>query len=162
MKRFRPTMFIIVFLLVIVDQLSKWLADTRLAFHVEEPVIPFFSLFLTYNKGVAFSFLSWVGNSGLIILTILILAGIYWLWRKVPLDKQLAHLGFAFVFAGAIGNLIDRMARGQVVDFFLFHTENWAFAVFNAADAFITVGAIAIIIDELFSRRDTPPETQQE
>ncbi|MGI9356480.1 MAG: signal peptidase II [Rhizobiaceae bacterium] len=162
MKRFRPTMFIIVFLLVIVDQLSKWLADTRLAFHVEEPVIPFFSLFLTYNKGVAFSFLSWVGNSGLIILTILILAGIYWLWRKVPLDKQLAHLGFAFVFAGAIGNLIDRMTRGQVVDFFLFHTENWAFAVFNAADAFITIGAIAIVIDELFSRRDTPPETQQE
>ena len=162
MKRFRSTMFIIVFLLVIVDQLSKWLADTRLSFHVEEPVIPFFSLFLTYNKGVAFSLLSWVGNTGLIILTIVILAGIYWLWRKVPLEKQLAHLGFAFVFAGAIGNLIDRLARGQVVDFFLFHTESWAFAVFNAADAFITVGAIAIIIDELFSKREQPSDIEPE
>lgn len=162
MRRFRPTMFVIVFLLVIIDQLSKWLADTRLVFHVEQPVIPYFSLFLTYNKGVAFSFLSWVGNTGLVIMTVVILAALYWLWRKVPLDKQLAHLGFAFVFAGAIGNLIDRLARGQVVDFFLFHTQNWAFAVFNVADAFITVGAIAIIVDELFSKRDQSPEAQKE
>lgn len=162
MKRFRSTMFIIVFLLVIVDQLSKWLAENRLPFDVTQPVMPFFSLHLTYNKGVAFSFLSWVGSAGLIILTIVILAGIYWLWRKVPRDKQLAHLGFAFVFAGATGNLIDRLARGQVVDFFLFHTENWAFAVFNVADAFITVGAIAIIIDELFSKPEKPSDVKPE
>jgi len=161
MKRFRTKMFTIVFLLVIIDQLSKWLADTRLIFHVAEPVFPFFSLYLTYNTGVAFSFLSWVGNTGLIALTIIILAGIYWLWRKVPPEKQLAHLGFTFVFAGAIGNLIDRITRSQVVDFFLFHTESWAFAVFNAADAFITVGAIAIIIDELFSKREKPSDAQQ-
>ncbi len=161
MKRLRRNLYIIVFFLVIIDQLTKWLADTRLAFHVETPVIPFFSLFLTYNKGVAFSFLSWVGNTGLILMTIVILGGIYWLWRQVALDKQLAHLGFAFVFAGAIGNLIDRITRGQVVDFFLFHTENWAFAVFNLADAFITIGAVAIIVDELFSGRQKP-ETQQE
>ncbi len=162
MKRLRRNLFIIVFFLVIVDQVTKWLADTKLAYHVELPVVPFFSLFLTYNKGIAFSFLSWVGNTGLILLTLVILAGIYWLWRQVPREKQLAHLGFALVFAGAIGNVIDRMARGQVVDFFLFHTETWAFAVFNVADAFITVGAIAIIIDEIFSGRQKSPETQQE
>jgi len=60
---------------------------------------------------------------------------------------------FAMVISGAVGNLIDRVTQGHVIDFFLLHTENWAFAVFNVADAFITVGAIAIIIDELLSLR---------
>ncbi|MDD9909906.1 MAG: signal peptidase II [Ahrensia sp.] len=160
--KLRRTLFIIVFALVIVDQLTKYVAETTLEFGVLTPIAPVFSLVLAYNKGVAFSALSWVGNTGLIVMTLVILAGLYWLWRKVPVHKQLAHLGFALIFAGAIGNLIDRMARGQVVDFFYFHTQNWAFAVFNVADSFITIGAIAIIIDELFSGRSGEPDRKSE
>jgi signal peptidase II len=72
-----------------------------------------------------------------------------YLWRKVPSDQQLASLGFALVISGAVGNLIDRVTLGHVVDFFLIHTQTWAFAVFNVADSFITLGGIAIIAEEL-------------
>lgn len=154
--------FLIVFVIVLVaiDQLSKWLATTHLPFHETVDVIPFFSLYLTHNKGVAFSMLSWIGSGGLIILTLAIIVFMVFLWNKVPRHQQLALLGFAFVIAGALGNLIDRISFGYVIDYFLVHTDTWAFAVFNVADSFITLGAIAIIADEVLSMRGKkePPE----
>lgn len=151
-------LFIMVFLFVIIDQMSKWLAEARLPFQQPVEVLPFFSLYRTHNTGIAFSMLNSVGNAGLIALTLLIIGFVFYLWRRVDRDKQLAHLGFAFIVAGAIGNLIDRMVHSHVIDFFLFHTQSWAFAVFNVADSFITIGAIAVIIDELFSSREKPSD----
>lgn len=152
----RRRLFILVFLFVIIDQLSKWLAEDRLPFHQTVELLPFFSLYRTHNTGVAFSMLNAVGSLGLIILTLAIIAFVFYLWRRVADHKQLAHLGFAFVMAGAIGNLIDRMSQGHVIDFFLLHSTDfsWSFAVFNVADSFITIGAIAIIIDELFTSKE--------
>jgi len=152
--RLAKTLFTIVFVLVVVDQLSKWLTETKLPFEQAVDVLPFFSLYRTHNHGVAFSMLSWVGNGGLIVLTLLIIGFMAYLWRQLRDDQQLAHLGFAMVIAGALGNLIDRITQGHVIDFLLFHTQSWAFAVFNAADAFITLGAIAIVVDELSSMRN--------
>ena len=60
------------------------------------------------------------------------------------------HLGYALIIAGAIGNLIDGLLLGYVIDYVLFHLPNWSFAVFNLADSFITIGAAAIILDELW------------
>lgn len=153
MTRIRKTIFLLVFALVAADQLTKWLVETNLPFQEPVPVLPFFSLLRTYNTGIAFSMLSDFGNGGLIALTGIVLALIFWLWRNVTADQQLAHLGFALVVSGAIGNVIDRLTQGHVIDFLLLHTQNWAFAVFNLADAFITIGAIAIVIDEFFSPR---------
>ncbi len=149
--RLKKLLFTLVLFLTAVDQVTKWLAETRLPFQEAVSVIPFFSLYRTYNTGIAFSMLDWAGSTGLVVVALVIIALMLYLWSKVSADQQLAHLGFALVIAGAIGNLIDRVTHGHVIDFFLFHTENWAFAVFNVADAFITMGAIAIIIDELFS-----------
>ena len=149
----KKRLIILVLVLVIIDQLSKWAVETRLPFHETIEIIPFFSLYRTHNTGIAFSMLSWLGSGGLIIMTVIIIGIMIALWRKVPRDQQLASLGFALVIAGALGNLIDRITQGHVIDFFLFHTQTWAFAVFNVADSFITVGAIAIIIDEVFSSR---------
>ena len=149
--RLGKLLFTIVFVLVVIDQISKWLVETNLPFQQPVDVITFFSLFRTYNLGVAFSMLSWVGNGGLIALTLLIIGFMGYLWSKVESHQQLAHLGFALVVAGALGNLIDRVTQGHVIDFLLVHTETWAFAVFNIADSYITVGAIAIVIEELFS-----------
>ena len=149
----RKFLYLFVLALIGIDQLSKWLAESNLPFHQSVEINPFFSLYLTYNTGVAFSLLSGVGSSGLIVLTLVIIGFMLFLWRRVPADQQLASLGFALVIAGALGNLIDRVTEGHVIDFFLFHTQTWAFAVFNVADSYITVGAIAIIIDELLQLR---------
>lgn len=149
----KKALVLLVLALIAIDQLTKWLAQTNLPFHEIVEVIPFFSLYLTYNTGVAFSFLSGFGSWGLVVLTLLITGFMIYLWRRVPEDQQLASLGFALVVAGALGNLIDRGTQGHVIDFFLIHTETWAFAVFNVADSFITLGAIAIIVEELLAWR---------
>jgi signal peptidase II len=162
--RLKGKLYVLVLVLIAIDQLSKWSAEANLPFQQPVDVVPFFSLYLTYNTGVAFSMLSWFGSYGLIALTAIVTIILIVLWQRVPRHHQLTLLGFAFVIAGAIGNLIDRVSYGHVIDFFLFHTQSWAFAVFNVADAFITIGAAAIIIDELFSSRTrrAQDETQQQ
>ena len=68
-------------------------------------------------------------------------------------------VGYALIIAGAIGNLVDRLLFGYVIDYVLFYTATWSFAVFNLADSFITIGAGLVILDELlgFGREDTRP-----
>ncbi|MEE9314307.1 MAG: signal peptidase II [Rhizobiaceae bacterium] len=156
----RKILIIFMFVLVIIDQLTKWFASEHLPFHEAVNIVPFFSLYLTHNKGIAFSMLEWLGPGGLILLSAVIIVFMIYLWKQVPRHQQLSLLGFAFVIAGAIGNLIDRISQGHVVDFFLLHTQSWAFAVFNVADSFITIGAICIIVEELFAmrRKSTKPE----
>ena len=63
-------------------------------------------------------------------------------------ERVWAHWGFALIVGGAIGNVIDRVLFGHVIDYFLFYTQSWSFAVFNLADAFISVGAALVILDE--------------
>ncbi|MEL6502942.1 MAG: signal peptidase II [Pseudomonadota bacterium] len=145
----KKILIIVVVVLVAVDQLSKHWVEAALPFHEAVPVIPFFSLYRTHNTGIAFSMLDWLGAPGLSLITLLIIGFMIYLWRGVPRHKQLASLGYALVISGALGNLIDRITQGHVIDFFLVHTQTWAFAVFNVADSFITVGAICIIVDEV-------------
>lgn len=147
----KKALIIVVVFLVAVDQLSKIWVESALPFHEAVPVIPFFSLYRTHNTGIAFSMLDWLGAAGLSFMTVLIIGFMIYLWRGVPRHKQLASLGFALVIAGALGNLIDRVTQGHVIDFFLVHTQTWAFAVFNLADSYITIGAICIIVDEIVS-----------
>ena len=81
-----------------------------------------------------------------------IVAFVLYLWRRTAKDRWLAHLGYALIIAGAIGNLVDRFTYGHVIDYILFHTETWSFAVFNLADSFITVGAGCVILDEMLPK----------
>lgn len=158
--RFKGKLYVLLLVLIAIDQVTKWMAEGNLPFQQTVDIVPFFSLYLTYNTGVAFSMLAWLGPYGLIALTAIVTIVLIVVWQRVPRHHQLTLLGFAFVIAGAIGNLIDRVSYGHVIDFFLFHTQTWAFAVFNVADAFITIGAAAIIIDELFSSRTRRAEDE--
>ena len=110
---------------VAIDQVIKWLVETQLPFHELVPVVPMFALYRTWNEGIAFSLLG-----------------------GLP-DTAIAHLGFALIIGGALGNLVDRAVYGHVVDYILFYTESWSFAVFNLADAFISIGAGLIVLDEV-------------
>lgn len=152
---------VLIAVLVSLDQLSKWLAESYLPLERPVEIIPFFDLFLTYNYGVAFSWLTFLGPYVLIALTLAIMVFITWLWRNLEAGRRLSELGFAFVIGGALGNLIDRIAEGRVVDMFLFHIEqlNFNFAVFNVADIYITVGAGLIILDEIVEWRKSRNST---
>jgi len=144
---------ILVLLLTGIDQLSKILVENFLPLQQSQPFIPFVSFYRTYNTGIAFSWLEFINNRVLAILIIAVIAFLFWLWSKLGPERTYAHLGYGFVMAGAIGNLIDRVARGHVVDFIQFHTQNWSFAIFNLADSFITIGALFIILDEFIKSK---------
>lgn len=146
------------FVAVLLDQLIKYLVETRMEMHQQIDILPFLALFRTHNTGISFSMFSG-GGWGLVVLSVVVTAFIGWLaWKSEP-RQVIAHVGFALIIAGALGNLIDRVLLGYVVDYVLFHTPGWSFAVFNLADACISVGAAFVILQEVLDwRRDRSQE----
>lgn len=144
---------VFVVLAVLADQLIKVAVEAYLPLQEAVHVVPMLALYRTYNLGVAFSMLSGMEGWFIVAMRLAIVAFVLWLWRKTPGDRWLAHLGFAMIIAGAIGNLLDRLFYGHVVDYILFYTQTWSFAVFNLADSFITLGAGCVILDEFFGAK---------
>jgi signal peptidase II len=147
-----PYAAIVVFAIVF-DQWIKWQVETGMDMHQRIDLLPFLALFRTHNTGIAFSMLSSFGGYGLVLLTMAVIGVVLWIAARSEPDQLIARIGFALIIGGAIGNLIDRVLLGYVVDYVLFHLPNWSFAVFNLADAFITVGAGMVILDEFLSWR---------
>jgi signal peptidase II len=146
----RPLIAILAIIVaVVLDQLVKIAVETHLPLEEAVPLVPFLALYRTYNLGVAFSLLSGMEREFIVGMRLVIVAFVLWLWRRTPNDRPFAHMGFALIISGAIGNLIDGFLYGHVIDYILFHTATWSFAVFNLADSFITVGAGLVILDEL-------------
>ena len=140
---------------VALDQWIKIWVEANLVMHEQVDILPFFALYRTYNTGVAFSMFSEAGDLPLIILSIAVVAFVLFLASRSRPGQIVARLGFALIVGGAIGNLIDRSMLGYVIDYFLFHTPVWSFAVFNLADVFISVGAALVILEEFLQwRRD--------
>lgn len=139
----------IVAIAVAVDQWIKYLVETRLVMHEMVEVIPFLALYRTYNTGVAFSMFAESGDWRLIAVVIAVTLFIVWLAVRSAPHQVWARTGFALIVGGALGNLIDRALLGHVVDYLYFHTPWWSFAVFNLADAAITVGAGLVILQEV-------------
>lgn len=157
MREFAPTArwLALAVLVVVLDQLTKHLAETFLVYAQPHAVVPSFNLTLLYNRGAAFSFLNDAGGwQRWFFVTVSLLASIgltVWLFRLRAGRWQLA-LAVALVLGGAVGNLIDRLWLGHVVDFIQVYYRNWYFPAFNIADSAITVGAILLIWDSLFVR----------
>jgi len=143
---------------IALDQWIKYLVETRLELHQPVEILPFLALFRTYNTGIAFSMLDSFGDIGLIAVSVCVVAFVLYLAARTEPAQVLARIGFALIVGGALGNVIDRATYGHVIDYILFHTPVWSFAVFNLADAFITVGAVAVVFDEFIGwRGQTPP-----
>lgn len=139
--------------MLVLDQIIKWQVETRLPFQEPVELLPFLSLYRTWNQGIAFSMLWGMNDTALIILTAGITLFVLWLAASTPAAKIVAIAGFAMIIGGALGNMIDRAVYGHVVDYVLFHTPSWSFAVFNLADAFISVGAALVILQEFLDWR---------
>jgi signal peptidase II len=138
---------------VAADQVSKYLVERMLPLQQPVDVLPFLALYRTYNRGIAFSMLNFVGDRFLIVLTLAILVLVGYFWTRTETHQVLIRLGLALIVGGALGNLIDRTAYGHVIDFVLLHAGDWSFAVFNLADSLITVGAGLILLGELLPWR---------
>lgn len=145
--------FFVVFFAVLIDQGIKYLVETRMGYHEQIDILPFLALFRTHNEGIAFSMLAWLHDWGLVAITAAVIVFVLYLWWTNPSNRVFARYGFALVVGGAIGNLIDRVMHGYVVDYILFHLPTWSFAVFNLADTFITIGAALIILEEFLGWR---------
>ncbi|MGH8631419.1 MAG: signal peptidase II [Burkholderiales bacterium] len=141
--------------LVALDQLVKYVAVHALEPGSPVALLPFLSLVLTYNPGAAFSFLAGAGGwqrwffVAVALLAAVILTVLIFRHRR----DGLLCAALMLVLGGAVGNLIDRLIFGAVVDFVLLHWRGWSWPAFNLADSCITVGAVLLVWDSLRGSR---------
>ena len=140
---------------VLIDQLTKLVIERAFDYGDVEPVTSFFNLVLTYNKGAAFSFLASASGWQAHFLTGVGIAAslfiLYLLGRHG--DQKLFSLALAMILGGAVGNVIDRLAYGHVIDFLDLHAGGWHWPAFNMADSAIVGGAMLLVLDELLRVR---------
>ncbi|MDH5544162.1 MAG: signal peptidase II [Gammaproteobacteria bacterium] len=148
---------------VILDQLSKLAASANLQMFRPVEVIPFFNLTLAHNPGAAFSFLADAGGWQRWFFTVLAVAIsillIFWI-RSLKSHEGKMAIGLSLVLGGAIGNLIDRLAYGYVVDFLDFYVGDYHWPAFNIADSAITIGAGFLIVMSFISERNRKPSSE--
>tara|TARA_B100001750_G_scaffold242128_1_gene254991 strand:- start:1336 stop:1806 length:471 start_codon:yes stop_codon:yes gene_type:complete len=143
--------FLFILIIVILDQFSKGWVVENLYLYERVKILPFFDITLLHNTGAAFSFFAFEsGNQRLPLILISFVVSIFLI---VVLIKDAESLKFtqksslALIAGGAIGNLIDRILEGYVIDFFLFYYESFYFPSFNVADSAITLGMIIFLLD---------------
>jgi signal peptidase II len=136
-----------------IDQLTKLLVVQHVALYSSITVLPVLDISLRYNKGAAFSFLEGASGWQRWFFTALALgvsgAIVVWMRRLKSGAQWLLCLSLAFILAGALGNVIDRLRLGHVIDFVVAHWHHAEFPAFNVADSSITIGAALLLIDAL-------------
>ena len=152
MKSFRPVHFWIAIGVVVLDQLVKAVVRPRLGLFDSITVIPgFFSLRSVLNPGAAFGLLNAIDipykTAVMALVQTAALVGLAAYAATLAPGQRLTRIGLSFVIGGAIGNLIDRVTAGYVLDFFDFYWRGWHFWAFNIADASITIGVALMILD---------------
>ena len=141
--------FAVAVAIVVADQVTKAVVLSMLAYGQRIEVAPFFNLVLVFNKGAAFSFLADAGGwqkwlfagfalAAAVVVSVVIVRNPY---------KRMFCTGLALILGGAVGNLIDRLRFGHVVDFLDFHAAGWHWPAFNVADSGITLGAVVLILE---------------
>ena len=142
--------FLLSALLILIDQATKLAIEAHFAFQEFTPVTSFFNIGLVYNPGAAFSFLASHNGWQRWFFTVLSLAAsAFIVFQLIKYREKTAYcLGLAFILSGAIGNLIDRVRIGKVVDFLDFHYLGHHWPAFNIADSAILIGVAILLFDE--------------
>lgn len=149
MRRYR-TLSIIAVIIVVLDQVTKLYVDANFRLHETVPVIrDFFHLTYVRNKGAAFGILAdnAIRIPFFITVSVVALLGILWYIKKIRDDQKLALFSLSLIFSGALGNLIDRIRLGEVIDFLDFFWQRHHWPAFNVADSAITVGVALLFIE---------------
>ena len=150
--------FFFILTILIADQLTKAIVAQKIALLDSKAIIPgFFNLTHIRNRGAIFGFFSQSGSQFLYIILMLAsltaLGLVVFYFFKTPASEKFMKISLSFILAGALGNLIDRIFRGYVVDFLDFYIKKLHWHYFNVADASITIGAILLIFIFFFRRR---------
>ena len=150
--------FLFILILLAADQLTKAIVAQKIPFLNSISIIPgFFNLTHIRNRGAIFGFFSQSGSQFLFIMLTLAsltaLAFVIFYFFKTPTSERLMIISLSLILAGALGNLIDRIFRGYVIDFLDLYVKKWHWPSFNISDASITIGAF-IIIFIFFFRKD--------
>ena len=148
---------------VIADQVTKALVLARFSLGERVELTSFFNMVLVYNKGAAFSFLSNAGGwqTPALVVFALVAIGIVGVFIVRSPGRTMLLSGLALILGGALGNLIDRLRFGQVVDFLDFHAAGWHWPAFNVADSAITVGAALLILEGFVHREGRARSTSK-
>ena len=143
--------------ILVADQLTKQLILGAYRLGDFTPITSFFNIVRAHNTGAAFSFLAQAGGWQRWFFTGFgLLAALFILWQlRAHPGQRLFAFSLSCILGGAIGNVVDRLMHGYVVDFLDFHWAGWHFPAFNVADAAITVGAVCLVLDELLRVRRT-------
>lgn len=145
-------------LVIVLDQLTKALVVEQFMLHETRPVTSFFNLVRAHNSGAAFSFLASAAGWQrwfFIVLGIAASVFIVWMLRRHP-EQTLFCLAISLILGGALGNVIDRLRLGHVVDFVLWYWKDWHWPAFNVADSAITAGAVLLVVSGLFAGKPAP------
>lgn len=141
---------------VILDQWTKWLIVSQFDLYEVRPVTGWFNLVLAHNTGAAFSLL---GDAGgwqrwfFTVLTVAVSIGLLIWLTRLPANALRVRIGILLVLGGAVGNLIDRVRLGYVVDFLDVHAAGWHWPAFNVADSAICCGVGLLLLDALLEGR---------
>jgi len=140
------------------DQATKWwILESVMQPPRVMPVTPFFNLVMVWNRGVSFGMFNQDSAYNAWIFTALALAIsavlVVWMWRA---DSRLIGVAIGLIVGGALGNAVDRLRFGAVADFLDFHVMGYHWPAFNVADAGISIGAVLLLADALFSRPEKP------
>ena len=150
MRRLAPW-YTLALLVVLLDQLTKYWVSASFHYGEVRVVSRFFNLVLTHNKGAAFSFLASAAGwqRGFFIAIALIAIAVISMLLMRRAGDRLFSLALALILGGAIGNVLDRIILGHVVDFLDLHLAGWHWPAFNLADSAITVGAVLLVAESL-------------
>ena len=149
-------------LVLILDQATKlWISHNLVYMFDRIEVLPFFHIIHVQNPGAAFSFLSDQGGWQRWFFTVLaigISAVLAWMLRRQPERMWRVNLAFVLIIGGALGNVVDRIRIGAVIDFLDVHYQGWHWPAFNIADSAIVCGAILMILDAVLTYREERKE----
>jgi signal peptidase II len=143
-------------LVLVVDQATKRVVDTTMQLHQTIELLPFFQLTYMRNQGAAFSFLAGAGGWQrwfFVGLASLASVFIYFWVRKLDRSQRQEAIAWALVLGGALGNLIDRILYGYVIDFLDVYYGDWHWPAFNVADSAITLGVALLLLDSFRPER---------
>ena len=142
--------YLLALAILLLDQLSKHWMQAHFFEYERLTVLPMFDLTLVYNTGAAWSFLSDAGGwQRWLFATISFVVSavlVVWIYR-LPVAQKLLACSLTCILGGAVGNLVDRVLLGKVVDFFSVYYSGWYFPAFNVADSAITIGAVLMLVD---------------
>ena len=141
---------------IVLDQISKYYVNTHFQPGERLNVLPFFDWILTYNTGAAFSFLAAAGGwqRWFFVTLAIVVSGFCWRWLQREHDARV-QLSLALIIGGALGNVIDRLWLGKVIDFALVYWApwDWYYPAFNVADSAISIGAVLMLWSAFFGNK---------